>query len=364
MNSGTGGFDSHALPPTAALATLPSSRVPSSREASELVIREYRPGDERAILTTFNRVFAAEDPSFVARDLETWRWQFLANPSGWRMFLALTPDGEVVSQYAGIGQRVLLEGEAARFSQSVDSMSDPKWRRGLKRPGAFVLTGRPFAETYGGSGPQEDSVMWGWPVPAAWRIGSRYLGYEMVRTLSKLECDPTRLVPGEARDLTVGEVRSFPPETDELFGRVAREHGAIAVRDVQQLSWRFIDHPGRSYRIGLAHGDGLRGLAVYRCGDFDGARRALICDWLVPAEDDRARSALLSWLAACAREDGQDRMVAVLPDTSQAWLDFQSAGFRVRPLGYVLAARSYRRPIAAEWLRRNWWWTLGDTDLV
>jgi hypothetical protein len=334
------------------------------KNASELVIREYRPGDERAILETFNRVFAAEDPSFVARDLAAWRWRFLDNPSGWRLFLALTPDGRVVSQYAGMGQRVRLDGRAVRFSQSVDSMSDPAWRRGLARPGWFVATGRPFAERYGGDAADKDSVMWGLPVPRAWRIGSRFLGYELVRTLSKLECDPARMALPSASDVTLEEVRSIPPETLELFERAACEHRAIAVRDPAHLDWRFLRHPTRRYRVALARGDGLRGLAVYRCGDLAGARCALVCDWLVPDGDDRAQSVLWSWLAACAREDAADRLVALVPDTSRAWLDFQRAGFRVRPLPYVLAARSYARSITSDWLRRHWWWTLGDTDLV
>jgi len=342
----------------------PARRLPALKDASELVIREYRPGDERAILETFNRVFAAEDPSFEARDLAAWRWRFLDNPSGWRMFLALTPDGRVVSQYAGMGQRMRIEGEDARFSQSVDSMNDPAWRRGLARPGLLVATGRHYAERYGGCAADKDCVMWGLPVPKAWRVGARFLGYELVRTLSKLECDPARMESPPAAEITLEEVRSIPPETLDLFERVAGEHRAMLVRDPEQLEWRFLRHPTRQYRVALARGPGLRGMAAYRCGDFAGARSALVCDWLVPDGDDRAQSALWSWLAACAREDGSDRLVALLPDTSAAWLDFQRAGFRVRPLSYVLAARSYTRSITPDWLRRHWWWTLGDTDLV
>ena len=63
-----------------------------------LTIREYRPGDEHAILATFNRVFAQIDPTFTPRTLASWRWQFEANPSGSRIFLALTEEGAVVSQ--------------------------------------------------------------------------------------------------------------------------------------------------------------------------------------------------------------------------------------------------------------------------
>jgi hypothetical protein len=334
-------------------------------DASPFEIREYRPGDELAILATFNRVFADEDPRFVARDLATWRWQFLANPSGSRIYLALDADGAVVSQYAGIGQRVQLDGARARFSQSVDSMTDPSRRSGLKKPGAFVLTGRPYAAAFGGPPPDRDSVMWGLPVPAAWRIGHEYLGYELVRTVDRLVADPAVVSASSKARLAVHELERAPSEVDNLFERVACEHGAIAVRDQAQLEWRYFAHPSRRYRVAGVCGAGeLRGLAAYRAGSFDGESGGLVCDWLVPAEDREAGETLRAWVADCARAEGERRLVALFPDTAPQWLEFQRAGFRVAPTRYVLAARSYQRRVTRDWLRKHWYYTLGDTDLV
>jgi len=333
-----------------------------------LTIREYRAGDEAAILETFNEVFRQVDPGFEGRTMEEWRWRYLENPSGWRIWLATAPDGSVVSQYAGVAQRVLLEGSPAHFSQAVDSMTDPAWRRGLKKPGFFVLTGYPYAENYGGPPPDKDTIMWGLPIPSAWRIGKTYLDYELIRTQLKLVCPLENLDAGGAGGAEVEEVECFPEEILDLFQRAAEPWGAMAVRDAEQLNWRFVQRPGGNYKIALVRGaDGLRGMAVYGSGVFDGDAGAepegLVCDWLVRPGDDGASAALLAWLAEVARADGRECLTALFPDTAPDWIAFQEAGFRVHPTRYFLVGRNYVNRYRMRWLYQNWYYTLGDTDL-
>ncbi len=352
-------------------AAVPSSPEPplAARAASDLLpeldLRGYREGDEVEILATFNRVFAGVDPSFEPRDLASWRWRYLQNPGGWRMVLAVAEDGRVAGQYAGIGQRVWTPDGPRRFSQSVDSMVDPLQREGLSKQGLFVRIGRRFAEQYGGEGPGLDSVMWGLPVRSAWRIGHRFLGYQLVRRVLALEADPTAIEPGRTAGVEVSETRSVPEGIDELFERAVAGHEAAVVRDRSQLGWRFLECPEHRYEIAVARSPGrLRGLAVHRPGAFDGLEGGLVCDWLVGPDDGPARAALLGWLGERARARSAPRLQALLPDTAPDWLAFQRAGFRVRPTRYLLAARSYARGLPIERLRRGWYYTLGDTDLV
>ncbi|MFT5285430.1 MAG: hypothetical protein ACI8TQ_001594 [Planctomycetota bacterium] len=336
----------------------------SRAELPVYTVREYQPGDEVSILETFNRVFAQMDPNFVPRTMETWRWLFMDNPSGWRIYLAVTEDGDVMSQYAGIRQRMWLEGAPAHFSQAIDSMTDPAYRAGLKRPGFFVLTGYPYAENYGGPAPDMDTVMWGLPLPQAWRVGKNFLSYELIRTQCKLVAELDRVQLDAAMGVDIEEVTRFPEEVVRLSDLARDEHGAIAVRDKAQLDWRFSDNPNETYAIAVARTAGdLAGYAVYRKGTYDRVETGMCCDWLVPGDNPQVSDTLRAWLLERARADDCERLTAVFPDTCREWMDFQSAGFLVEPTTYFPVGRNYVPKYRMPWLYRNWYYTLGDSDL-
>ena len=336
----------------------------------EIAIREYRPGDEAGILALFNRAFAQVDPDFEPRDLETWRWLYERNPSGRRIMLAVDPEGRVVAQYAGLGQRVAVGGRRLRANLAVDSVNDPA-RRGLQHPGAFVRAGRVFAQHFGGRTSSEDAFMWGLPEPPAWRVGRRFLGYQVVRNLNRLVAEPSGNGALEDAVGAVREVAEIPADVDLLFERCAATRPALVVRDRAHLTWRWLERPGQAASVALAPGADAGteplGLAVYRAGVLDGERTGLLCDWLVPADAGagavRAAVQLRNWALERARRDGLP-LTTVFPETAPEFLDFQRAGFRVRATRRVLVARSYRRDVSVDWLRRNFFLTLGDTDLL
>jgi len=255
-------------------------------------------------------------------------------------------------------------------------------RRGLGREGAFVGAGRLFAEHFGGPEPGRDAFMWGLPERAAWRLGHKYLGYDTV-------CNPKWLVlaagrsaaarqdaPGASTSLDVVELQHFPPALDGLFERAAAAHGALALRDARRLAWRF--GGDERVRIAIARGradagpgaaaTGAAGYVVARPGVIDGHRGLIVCDWLVargaPGSAARAGAALQSWIRRATLRLGLECAVCALPETSREWLEFQRAGWRVRPSRFRLVARCYRPELSVDWLRRHWYWTLADTDLV
>lgn len=328
----------------------------------DFLYREYESGDETSIVATFNKVFEPIHEGFVPRTIEEWRWQFAANPSGHRIFLATTEEGQVVSQFAGLGQRARLDGEACSFVHGVDSFTDPSFRGGLKRPGHFIKTAQGFVDRFLGA--DRDVMMWGFPVWQAWRIGQRFLKEEMVRSQHALTLDADDYRLEAAAGVDVEEVERFPDEVDELFERSVPEHGAIQVRDAAHLNWRFSERPGTNYRIALARRAGsLVGYAVYRADGFDGRPAGLLCDWLVPGSDRVVGHALRNFLIDCARAEDQPRLIGVFPDYCAEWVNFQRARWIVEPSLYFVVARSFHRGVDVPWLRSRWYYTLGDTDL-
>lgn len=346
---------SETVPPPAASA---SGHV-------EYTVRPYRDGDEHAILPAFNRIFAAIDSTFVPRTMEEWRWRYHQNPAGLRIFVATTPEGEVVAHQAGIPTRFVHRGERVIWNQIVDSFADPRHGRSLKKPGLFVICAKPFGDHYGGR-PPKDQIMFGMPIRRAYRIGQKFLGYQTVREQLGLELDLAHASPRAAGATRVEEVARFPEECADLFERASAPHAAIAVRDAAFLNWRFADRPGHAYRMALARDASgrLSGYAVAAVGEFDQRRSALLVDWLVDPLLPEAARALRGWAVDFARERGEESLRALFPETCADFAAFQDDGFRVTETTYVTAAGSYTRRFHTLGLYWGWYYTLAEFDLA
>ncbi len=339
----------------------------ASAEPSELETREYRAGDEHAILAAFNAAFAAIDPAFRPRTTEAWRWQFLEHPHGRRVWIGLDREGRVVGQQASLPVRMQVGDETMFWSQVVDSFADPSHGRGLRKKGVYATTARGHSDRFGGEPPERDPIMYGMPVRPAWRIGRLYLDYEVCRSQDALCAELARIEHPAGGAVEVEEVERFPDEVSDLFERARGPHGALAIRDAAILDWRWLRRPGHRYRCALARRRGagreLLGLAVQRSGRFDAFEGGLACDWLVVPGADGAARALRAWLAERTRDDGGERLVGIWPETCPDWSAFQRAGFRVRPTQYYNVICQYTARFDLRWLYWNWYYTLGDFDL-
>lgn len=335
--------------------------------ASPYEVRAYRPGDEDAILAAHARAFGAR-----ALDRATWEWRYRANPSGASIHVAEERDGTLAAHLGGVRQRMWFRGESSCFARLSDALSDPSRRQGLQRVGVFAVMAKGWGGTHGGQPPEGNAVVWAVPEWPAWRLANKRLRMEVLRTVLKL----ARPVAGLAHDATavlgapdgvaVEEVERFPADVAGLDRRVAGETGAIAVRDAEQLNWRFFDRPGFRYEAAVARrGGAVVGLAVYRRADLDGrAGEGCVVDWLVEPGDPGAASALLGWLEERGGASGAERLVFVVPEYAPEFLGLQRVGFRVERSRMFQAVRCFVRSITARWLYEHWHLTLGDTELV
>ncbi len=336
----------------------------------DLTIRPYRPGDERKILETFNRVFREVcGEGFVDRSLEQWVWQYMDNPAGYRMSLAVAPDGTVVSQYAGVPVFVDSPWGELRFVHCVDSMTHPDWLRGLKRPGIFVVTGWPFSAHSRKIG---DAVLYGFPVDMAWRIGNKYLEYHFLRIIDFLLRDAAAGVLPMPDGLKASRVEALPDGTDDLYRRVQQDKACLLRRNQAYLDWRYLDNPQRDdYEIWAVHTAGdqgaLRGLCVLKPKGALVPDGATVADWLCPEADEEASAALLHVATRRAHEEGRT-LLAVFPEWSVEWHRFAAAGFVKTPSANWLERRLVYlitgTPVTADFLESSWWYTLGDSDLA
>ncbi|MGH7150767.1 MAG: hypothetical protein ACREIU_08720 [Planctomycetota bacterium] len=346
-------------------------------ETTEFEVRAHRAGDEEAILSAMRRAVAREeDPSFRAPSDAVWRWRYRDAPEGARLRLAVDPAGRILAHQAGVILRVLVGGALQRWVAVDDAFGDPSAAAGLGRHRPFLAALRAFAQDFGGPPPERHPVLYGLPTRRVLRFsyhlglptrhrgrsGDPILDWEIVRESCVLALEPGARGEGEVGSVEVEETASFPEEVGRLCERAAQGVGALAVRDAPFLNWRFAAHPENRYDVGLARrraGGALLGYAVYRLAEFEGRREGFLCDWLVPAGEDDAAVALRTWGARRARADGA-ALAILVPDTAPEWIAFQRAGFRLRPARDFLAVRSTQRPFDANWLYRNWYYTLAD----
>lgn len=331
-----------------------------------LEIRPYRPGDATAILRCWNAVMPEQDGR-RPRTQADWDWEFERTPHGGkRIIVAALPDGSVVGQYAALPYRAVAEGKPVTIDQIVDLVVLPEYRRRLERPGLFVHLGRRFHDEFCGAG--KDILTYGYPVPA-WRMGQKYLTYEMVRDTDMLfrECHVAgfRPRPDHTDEVEVVEVARFGAQADALWAKVAPEITLGLVRDGSYLDWRYADHPERCYTLLLARdrrSGAPRGLAVFRVGSFIIEGAGLCVEWLVPGADLDAEQALLGRMEALTVARGAPVLATLFNQQDPRFLRWQRHGFLVAGTRYFLVMTTFHYPVT--WLREAWYYTLGDTDLV
>jgi hypothetical protein len=333
-----------------------------------LEIRPYRDGDEAAILATFNLVFREVcGPSYIDRTLETWRWQYRDNPQGRRIWLAVAEDGTIAAQYAGVPLLFDTPWGSRTFVHCVDSMTHPAWRQGLKRKGLFVLTCEPFWAESKAIG---DALFYGFPVEAAYRIGQRYLQYTLMCNIDyriRTREQPALSFPA---GIELAKLDSLSVEVDALYGRLRADKRCLLRRDRAYLDWRYLQNPARKgYELWAARRSGaLAGLMVLAPHGGLAPDAATIADWLVPEGDVEAQDALLARAVARQHEEQRSRLMTVVPGWSREDRMLAARGFALHSSGEWLQRRLVHNinhpPVTAEFLAGNWWFQLGDSDLV
>ena len=333
---------------------------------ADVELREYRPGDETAILATFNLVFREVcGDSYVDRTRERWRWEFADNPQGMRVMLAVTSDGLVAGQYAGVPMRVwsAQHGRELSFFHAVDSMVHPDYRKGLRKKSLFIEVAERYFETWGGVA---DELGFGYPVRPAWRVGERYLGYRLVRTLDFLR-RPTGAVPSDS-PVTVDVVEAFPREVDALFAEARQHCACTTVKDARYLDWRYAACPDVDYFLLWAHRWGRpAGSCVLRTEGGLVPATATIGDILIDPTDSETLPAIVQRCDELAVTAGCTHLMTVQNPQVAVGRAFAEIGFTPEPsatwLERKLGSRDFTSGLTQEWLAENWAYALGDSDL-
>ena len=333
-----------------------------------ITVGPYQPGDEHSILELFQLVFQ------VQRSLDVWNWEFRDCPQGIHSFVGRLDDGRIVSQFCGIPVKVKVHDRTLCFAQMVDSMVHPDFRSGLKKKGLFATTVDAFVDHYGRL--DREVIMMGLPNPEAFRVGRKLCGYTPMTKIythtKELVPDPSLPPPPEdvgfrMNRFQVRVVPRFAADLDELWARVVQQHEVIAWRDAQAMNWRYPSSPQWTYVLleaRLAGSNRLAGVAVLR-GQWLGQPDMAIADWLVDAGIDGTAEALLSTAEHLGRRAGMTKSRCLLNHMCEASRFFEDRDYSLTPTQFRMVSRTYARDVVTpESLNREWYYTLGDFDVV
>lgn len=307
-------------------------------------------------------LLACQRAAFGERAKTEAQLAWAAGPPGLPRRAVVALRGErVVAACTGVPARTWLGGEERVCVQHVDLMVHPEERAGLAGGRLYREVAGAFLERYGVQG--TDAVHYGWPIPAAQRLGERFLEYAFVR-------EELVLVRPVAAVLTpppsaVEVQHEFGDDLRWLWDRCATSFGAATIRDAAWAEWRFLRRPGVDYlALGVRREGHLRGLAVLRTNAWDWEGVLPLVDWLVPADEPEIAAQLDAAVARAARAAGAERVVTLVPPTHATFDELQALGWRAQPSPYTLLMRSFVPGIDADDWREQAWLTLADTDLA
>ncbi len=329
------------------------------------MLRPYRLGDEAGILLLFRTVFKKE------RSLAFWHWQFRDNPAGQQILLAITNEGELIGQCAGIPVRVAIGNRTCAFSQMVDQMVNPRFRQGLKKPGLQLALFLGFFREF--MGPGKGDMVYGFPIPEYERLIVKLAGTLVLQPITALV---RGLDDGSERSVArisrwryrISRVDRFDPSVDRLWRRCQPNLRLAIIRDARYLNWRYADCPDKCYTLLLATDRWTgtpEGLAVLRHGvpEEPDAPVTLLVDWLVPQESTTLAEALLAYCHNLAVAAGRPQVRAWFPEYTHEYRLLQHLGYRREPTIYNLTANFFNGAIAVDWASTHWYYTMGDSDI-
>ena len=308
---------------------------------SQTVIRDYRPGDETAIVVLFEEVFGQR------MTLDQWRWKYKGNGGLASIKLAFAPDDRLVGQAAAMALRGWHQGEPWPFFQVCDVMVHPAARGQLG--GANLFTRLAKSLLSGLAERKPGAFAYGFPGRRPFLLG------EYARVYDRIDQACSQVRPARKRlhlRLLAKELAWGDGRLDGLWTKLAREQALALIRDGQYLRWRYASHPIHFYDlVGLFLGPLLLGWAVIR--KVGGHWR--VVDLLIGRSWLRLGLAAIEHLAATG---GAEQWEIWLPATWRErvggpWVETE----------VVVTNMVWALPMPTEQVRPALYYTMGDLDI-
>jgi hypothetical protein len=342
----------------------------------EAQIRNYKEGDESAIVDLFNNVF------YAGRTLERWSWQFQDHVQGPGWITLAEDCGEIVGQYCMMRNHLNFMGSEICAGQSCDTMvrDDQRGKRWFVRlasanydyaagTGMKAVFGFPNRASYPGF---MRSLHWHRITALRhyyYRIGFRKIwgaGIDRIyKTIYKMilakKSAGLRYRTGESR---IETTTHLPDEIEGLCAELLNYEVLSVWKDLKYLRWRYEHHPDNRYIFHVLWVDQRpECLIVVREKGQDIA----ICDLLSRTKNIRQAASLLAHVTRLYQDT--DAQVIHFFGHDDGFFDsvFIPCGFSAEYSGdYVFGGRVFVDGDLADKyiIPQNWTIAYGDTDFL
>ena len=350
-------------------------------------IAGIRDGDERdleQILAMRKAVFGEMEEDKL--DPRFWKWEFIENPDGKALIYIIRDEGRVVGHFADIPRDFSVEGETLKGTLSVDLMVDPEYRR----KGFFFSMGKYAARRVA----EENRLfMTAYPIRDETIQGLLKLGWKKVVKLpvlvypirfqgiiaSYLHFRPLSVLLGAfanvlhlllfrrgkkegLQTVEIEKVVQLDGQFEVLCRKASSFHPIIGTRNRGYLTWRYIQHPTRTYTIYRARtGSEMVGYIVLRKVELLGFNCHVIVDLL--ALNEGVIPAMIEKGIQHSRQEGTDLLGFMVPKGHTYYRILRGMGFlpsmksfqfMIYPIGHAEGLLSPER----------WYVNWGDTDVI
>lgn len=322
--------------------------------------REYRDGDEAAILDLFARSFP-----HAPRTLAHFDWKYRADPFGNRRISLSFAGGALAGHYAGYPVPFCMGRHDVLAHQIGDTMTDPAVRHIGRGPSSVL--GRTALHFYERFCEDQVAFNYGFNVANIQKFSLRFLRSDRVEPVTyrvrDLEAHPLQPIARSERWLrgwSLELVRETTAEWDELFERVRHAYAFCVRRNAAYVRWRYLACPDVPYIVvAVRKWRRLVGWIAYRIRDG----RFTWGDALFHPELTEGVEVVLRHIVP---PHGVKVIEGWFPPRPR-WFDatLRDLHFQTRPEPQDLSLMCvpFLRPDATERMRRALYYTWGDSDL-
>jgi len=319
-------------------------------------------------------------------DPRFWRWEFMEGPDGKALIYVVEGEDKVIGHFSDLPRRFSLHGKEVRGTLSVDLMVHSDYRR----KGIFEEMGRYAIQRVKN---ENGLFMMSYPIRPETIQGFKKIGWEEVAELPVLvypikfsgivdrylHFPPLSfLVGGAARffysllyglkrgkgteGFEIEKVGLLDDQFDSFCQKASSLYPVIGVRNRKYLTWRYLQHPTRSYTIYRAKKNGeMRGYIVLRKVELLHFNSAVIVDLLTL--DEEVLPALVDRGIQHSQQEGVDLLGFMVPQDHLYYKILRRRGFlpSLKAFLFMVYSHSDKKIFLSP---EKWYVNWGDSDVI